>query len=43
MSEEIEMCLCGTEVRFRRDNICPVCGREYDENNKLIKKIEEES
>ena len=40
MSGEIEMCLCGTEVRFRQDNICPVCGREYDENNKIKKKEE---
>ena len=35
MIEEIEMCLCGTEVRMK-NNICPVCGREYDENNKEI-------
>jgi len=36
MSEEIEMCLCGTEVRFSENQVCPVCGREYDENNKEI-------
>ena len=36
---EIEMCLCGTEVRFL-EGVCPVCGRRYDENNKLINEKE---
>jgi len=40
MANEIEMCLCGTEVRFDENNICPVCGRQYDEKNKEIKEEE---
>ena len=35
MTNEIEMCLCGTEVRMK-DNVCPICGRQFDENNKEI-------
>lgn len=42
---EIEMCLCGTKVRFDQNNVCPVCGRQYD-GDKLevvnIKKVKEE-
>ena len=26
MANEIEMCICGTEVRFDENNICPTCG-----------------